>query len=161
MIGSDKWKHCASFRYSDILMKLALAKGFDARDVDESETKAVGEKAEFRSYFPLFVLVIEPMKRHPVSDTKVVDAETTFAIVDIWGEPFLQAFTSHRLLSEFLKTDDNEKRYNSVLCPQPIFLRRLIVMLRDFQLLKVGVLFDPRTPELRHRMTYSEVMGVT
>lgn len=121
----------------------------------------MGEIADFKLAFPIFLLACEPKKVHPVKDVKVIDVETRFATLEIWGDLFLQAFTNHSRVAEFLKLDDNGDRFYSVLCTRPKKLRKFILMLRDHQSLKVGVIFDPCTPDFKHRVTHSDALRLT
>jgi hypothetical protein len=121
----------------------------------------MGTKADFKLAFPLFVLACTPAKKHPVKNVTVIDAETEFATFEVWGDLFLKAFTSHSRLTECLKLDGNRGRLYPVLFTKPSGLRNLILMLRDHQSLKVGVIFDPDTPDLRYRLAHSEVLRLT
>lgn len=121
----------------------------------------MGAKLEFQSIFPLFVLSCEPCKRHPVTDVKIIDSETKFAITESWGDLFLQAFTDHNRANGFLNLVQNKGLYNIDLCLQPDSLRRLVLMLRDYQSLKVGIVLDACTPEKRRRFTHSDLLRLT
>ena len=121
----------------------------------------MGERVEFKANFPLFVLASEPRKLHPVSDRTIIDEETLFATFDIWGDLFLHAFTDHSQLQEFLRQDGNEDQFYAVLCTRPGMLRSLVVMLKRFQSLNVGVVLDPYTPDLRRRVAHCDVLRLT
>lgn len=121
----------------------------------------MGAKADFKLALPLYVLACTPAKKHPVKNVTAIDAETTFATFDVWGELFLKAFTSHSRLTEVLKLDGNQGRFYPVLYTKPSGLRNLILLLRDHQSLRVGVIFDPDTPDLRYRLAHSEVLRLT
>lgn len=121
----------------------------------------MGEKADFKLAFPIFLLACEPLKLHPVTGVKVIDIETRFATLEIWEDLFLQAFTDHSRVAEFLKLDDNGDRFYTVLCSRPEILRKFILMLRNDQSLKVGVIFAPCTPDCRRRVTHSEALRLT